>query len=165
MARATRLDRRQSRRAARTEVDLGGRTVRVGAFPISIDSAELDQLVRTREVLERAKQIRADLGDPEQVVLGVDRLDYTKGIDVRLTRVRGAARSRAGSSAEDVVMVQLATPSRERVEHYQQMRDDIEQSVGRINGEFARVGHPAVHYLHQSVAARGAGRASSSPPT
>ena len=48
-------------------------------------------------------------------------------------------------------MVQLATPSRERVEHYQRMRSAIERQVGRINGEFGRVGHPAVHYLHTSV--------------
>jgi trehalose 6-phosphate synthase len=48
-------------------------------------------------------------------------------------------------------MVQLATPSRERVEHYQKMRSDIERMVSRINGEYGRVGHPVVHYLHQSV--------------
>ncbi len=48
-------------------------------------------------------------------------------------------------------MIQIATPSRERVEHYQRMRNDIEQTVGRINGEYSRVGHPAVHYLHQSL--------------
>ena len=51
----------------------------------------------------------------------------------------------------EVAMVQLATPSRERVEHYQRMRGEIEQVVSRINGEFARVGRPVVHYLHQSI--------------
>jgi trehalose 6-phosphate synthase len=135
---------------ARTEVNYDGRTVKLGAFPISIDSAALDKLSRTPEVLERAKQIRADLGDPAKVVLGVDRLDYTKGIDVRL-RAFEELLSEGRVNPEDVVMIQLATPSRERVEHYQKMRNDIEQSVGRINGEYARVGHPAVHYLHQSL--------------
>ena len=48
-------------------------------------------------------------------------------------------------------MIQIATPSRERVEHYTRMRNDIEQSVGRINGEHSRVGHPVLHYLHQSL--------------
>jgi trehalose 6-phosphate synthase len=47
-------------------------------------------------------------------------------------------------------MVQVATPSRERVDHYQQLRDEIEREVGRINGDFGKVGLPAVHYLHQS---------------
>jgi trehalose 6-phosphate synthase len=127
-----------------------GRTVKLGAYPISIDSANLDRLSRTPEVLERAKQIRADLGDPERVVLGVDRLDYTKGIDVRL-RAFEELLVEGRIDSEDTVMIQLATPSRERVEHYQKMRNDIEQSVGRINGEYARVGHPAVHYLHQAL--------------
>jgi trehalose 6-phosphate synthase len=134
----------------RQEVVADGRPVKLGAFPISIDSAALDRLSRTSEVQERAKQIRADLGDPERVVLGVDRLDYTKGIDVRL-RAFEELLSEGRADPEDTVMIQLATPSRERVEHYQKMRNDIEQSVGRINGEYARVGHPAVHYLHQSL--------------
>ncbi|MGH3932042.1 MAG: trehalose-6-phosphate synthase, partial [Pseudonocardiaceae bacterium] len=95
-------------------------------------------------------EIRGELGDPATVVLGVDRLDYTKGIDVRLYALRELY-AEGRISADDVVMVQLATPSRERVEHYQQMRQDIEQAVGGINGEFGRVGHPAVHYLHQPI--------------
>jgi trehalose 6-phosphate synthase len=134
----------------RTEVVVGDRAVKLGAFPISIDSGNLDRISRSPEVLERAKQIRSDLGDPERVVLGVDRLDYTKGIDVRL-RAFEELLVEGRINSEDTVMIQLATPSRERVEHYQKMRNDIEQAVGRINGEYARVGHPAVHYLHQSL--------------
>jgi trehalose 6-phosphate synthase len=134
----------------RSEVVVAGRRVKLGAFPISIDSVALDKTSRSPEVLERAKQIRVDLGEPRKVVLGVDRLDYTKGIDVRL-RAFEELLDEERITADDTVMVQLATPSRERVEHYQQMRADIEQSVGRINGQHARVGHPAVHYLHQSL--------------
>ncbi|MGH3902296.1 MAG: alpha,alpha-trehalose-phosphate synthase (UDP-forming) [Pseudonocardiaceae bacterium] len=132
------------------QVDAGDRTVRVGAFPISIDSTVLDRLARSRPVRRHAAKIRDELGNPATVLLGVDRLDYTKGIDVRLRALRELyAEDRI--SADDVVMVQLATPSRERVEHYQQMRSDIEQAVGGINGEFGRVGHPAVHYMHKSI--------------
>ncbi|GAA3247788.1 trehalose-6-phosphate synthase [Pseudonocardia petroleophila] len=137
-----------ARPGARNEVSYDGRTVKLGAFPISIDSAQLDELSRTPEVQQRAKEIRNDLGNPERVILGVDRLDYTKGIDVRLRAFEELLQEdRAG----DTVMIQLATPSRERVEHYQTMRAGIEQSVGRINGTFARVGHPVLHYLHQSL--------------
>jgi trehalose 6-phosphate synthase len=132
------------------QVNVGDRTVRVGAFPISIDSTALDKLARSRPVRQRAAEIRDELGNPATIVLGVDRLDYTKGIDVRL-RALGELYAENRISADDVVMVQLATPSRERVEHYQRMRKDIEQAVSRINGEFGRVGHPAVHYLHQSM--------------
>ena len=136
--------------SARNEVLVGDRAVRFWAFPISIDAAALDRMARTPAVRERAKQIRADLGDPRRIVLGVDRLDYTKGIDGRL-RAFEELLVEGRVDAEDTVMIQLATPSRERVDHYQRMRADIEQSVGRINGEYARVGHPAVHYLHQSL--------------
>jgi trehalose 6-phosphate synthase len=133
---------------ARTELTYGDRVVKLGAFPISIDSGSLDELSRSPAVQERAKQIRADLGDPEHVILGVDRLDYTKGINVRL---RAFEELLAEGRADDTAFVQLATPSRERVEHYQKMRNDIEQSVGHINGEYARVGYPVLHYLHQSL--------------
>ncbi|MET1074132.1 MAG: trehalose-6-phosphate synthase, partial [Umezawaea sp.] len=131
-------------------VQVGDRTVRVGAFPISIDSAGLDALARRKDVQARAKQLREDLGNPKKILLGVDRLDYTKGIDVRLKALHELLED-GRIDPEDVAMVQLATPSRERVEHYKTMRGDIEQIVGRINGEFARVGRPVVHYLHQSV--------------
>ncbi|WP_236796389.1 trehalose-6-phosphate synthase [Amycolatopsis sp. GM8] len=131
-------------------MQVGNRTVRVGAFPISIDAAGLDTLARSRQVVERTAEIRQDLGNPKTVLLGVDRLDYTKGIDLRLQALHELLHE-GRVKPEDVTFVQLATPSRERVEHYQRMRSDIEQMVGRINGEFARVGHPVVHYLHQSV--------------
>ena len=131
-------------------MQVGNRTVRVGAFPISIDAAGLDTLARTKEVAERAASLRRDLGNPRTVLLGVDRLDYTKGIDLRLQALHELLQE-GRVQPEDVTFIQLATPSRERVEHYQRMRTEIEQMVGRINGEFARVGHPVVHYLHQSV--------------
>ena len=131
-------------------VQVGDRTVRVGAFPISIDAAGLDALARSKPVQERAAQVRRELGDPKTILLGVDRLDYTKGIDLRLQAFHELLQE-GRVQPEDVTFIQLATPSRERVEHYQEMRSEIEQMVGRINGEFGRVGHPAVHYLHQSV--------------
>ncbi|WP_280398866.1 alpha,alpha-trehalose-phosphate synthase (UDP-forming) [Nocardia carnea] len=132
-------------------VQVGFRTVRVGAFPISIDSAGLDEHSRRRSVRERAARIRAELGSPKFVLLGVDRLDYTKGIDIRLSALEELL-AEGRIDPADTVMVQLATPSRERVESYIQMRGDIERQVGRINGEFARVGYPVVHYLHRPIA-------------
>jgi trehalose 6-phosphate synthase len=132
------------------EVDLGSRTVRAGAFPISIDSAELDQKARDRSVRRRAREIRAELGNPRKVLLGVDRLDYTKGIDVRL-KAFNELLAEGRAKREDTVLVQLATPSRERVESYQILRSDIERQVGHINGEYGEVGHPVVHYIHRPV--------------
>ncbi|MFF8729289.1 trehalose-6-phosphate synthase [Streptomyces sp. NPDC015171] len=132
------------------EPESGRRVVKVGAFPISVDAADLDRLARRGDVQRRAEQIRAELGDPRKIILGVDRLDYTKGIDIRL-RALHELLAEGRVSAESTTMVQIATPSRERVDHYLRMREDIERTVGRINGEFGRVGRPAVHYLHTSV--------------
>ncbi len=132
------------------EVDLGSRVVRVGAFPISIDSSALDRTARRRDIRRRAKEIRAELGNPRKVLLGVDRLDYTKGIDVRL-KAFSELLAEGRAKRDDTVLIQLATPSRERVDSYQHLRNDIERQVGHINGEYGEVGHPMVHYLHRPV--------------
>jgi trehalose 6-phosphate synthase len=116
------------------EVHVGFRTVKVGAFPISIDSAALDQQARSRAIRQRAREIRGELGNPRKILLGVDRLDYTKGIDVRL-KAFSELLAEHRVKRDDTVLVQLATPSRERVESYIEMREDIERQVGHINGE------------------------------
>ncbi len=131
-------------------VDTGERLVRVGAYPISIDSAHIDEQSRSASTQLRAKQIRVELGDPDIVLLGVDRLDYTKGIDIRLDALRELLEEGTLDPAK-AVMVQLATPSRERLTAYAQLRDDVERQVGNINGEFGRLGRPVVHYLHRPV--------------
>jgi trehalose 6-phosphate synthase len=132
------------------EVNVGFRTVKVGAFPISIDATALDQQSRSRAIRQRAKEIRHELGNPRKILLGVDRLDYTKGIDVRL-KAFSELLDEGRVNGDDTVLVQLATPSRERVESYKVMREDIERQVGHINGEHAEVGHSIVHYLHRPI--------------
>ncbi len=131
------------------EITVGDRVVKVGAFPISIDSGALDTMSRRPEVAERARELREELGNPRRLVLGVDRLDYTKGINVRLRAFEELLDD--GTVGDDTVFLQIATPSRERVEHYIRLRAEIEQTVGRINGDHGSVGHPPVHYLHQSM--------------
>ncbi|WP_020105154.1 trehalose-6-phosphate synthase [Nocardia sp. 348MFTsu5.1] len=131
-------------------VQVGFRTVRVGAFPISIDSGELDARAKSKEIRKRAAEIRQELGNPKKILLGVDRLDYTKGIDVRLQALAELLQE-GRINPDDITMVQLATPSRERVDSYIKMRGDIEQLVGNINGNFSQVGHPVVQYLHRPV--------------
>ncbi|MCV7230783.1 alpha,alpha-trehalose-phosphate synthase (UDP-forming) [Mycolicibacterium komossense] len=132
------------------EVQFGFRTIKVGAFPISIDSAELDQKARNRNIRRRAREIRTELGGARKILLGVDRLDYTKGIDVRL-KAFSELLAEGRVKREDTVLVQLATPSRERVESYRVLRDEIEREVGHINGEYGEVGHPVVQYLHRPI--------------
>jgi len=126
-----------------------GRVVQAGSFPISIDTAGLEELARSEVVEQRAKEIREDLGNPKRVLLGIDRLDYTKGIFDRL-RAFGELVRDGVIEGDDAVFVQVATPSRERVEQYRVLRDDIDRLVGRINGDLGRIGQPVIHYLHSS---------------
>jgi trehalose 6-phosphate synthase len=119
------------------------------AFPISIDAASYVELARRPDIQARATEIRADLGNPKKILLGVDRLDYTKGIRHRL-KAFGELLADGRISVEDVTLVQVASPSRERVEAYMQLRDEIELTVGRINGDYDTTGHTAIRYLHQA---------------
>ncbi|MEL4317968.1 bifunctional alpha,alpha-trehalose-phosphate synthase (UDP-forming)/trehalose-phosphatase [Leifsonia sp. YIM 134122] len=116
-------------------------------FPISIDVAGYEEIAARPEVQERARQIRHDLGDPKVVMLGVDRLDYTKGIGHRL-KAFGELLAENRLQVEDVTLVQVASPSRERVATYMALRDEIELQVGRLNGEFSTISHSAIAYLH-----------------
>ncbi len=126
-----------------------GRIVRAKAFPISIDSEGLEQLARSPRTQARAAEIRDEIGNPRRVLLGVDRLDYTKGIRQRL-RAFGELLRDEQVSVDDAVFIQIATPSRERVEQYRVLRDDIDRLVGRINGDQGRIGTPAINYMHTS---------------
>jgi trehalose 6-phosphate synthase len=126
------------------------RQVTVDAFPISLDQAAIAKLADSEAVQQRAKEIRAELGKPKTIFLGVDRLDYTKGIRHRF-KAFGEMLEEGTLSAKTAVFVQLASPSRERVESYKHLRDDIEIQVGRINGEYGHVGRPAIVYLHQNI--------------
>ncbi len=129
-------------------IEVAGRTVRTGAFPVSIDVGEMRALATRPDVVRQVKQLRHDLGESKRVLLSVDRLDYTKGIEHRLTAYRELLRD-GHVKVGDTVLVQVAVPSRERVESYRDLRDRIEGEVGRINGEYGRVGEPAIHYLNQ----------------
>ncbi|MDM4762664.1 trehalose-6-phosphate synthase [Galbitalea sp. SE-J8] len=125
----------------------GIRRVVARAFPISIDSASYEEMARRPDIQERARQIREDLGNPKTIMLGVDRLDYTKGIGHRL-KAFGELLADGGLAVEDVTLVQVASPSRERVQAYMQLRDEIELTVGRINGDYGTISHSAINYLH-----------------
>ncbi|MGH8824682.1 MAG: alpha,alpha-trehalose-phosphate synthase (UDP-forming) [Jiangellaceae bacterium] len=126
-----------------------GRKILARAFPISIDVEEVARIAADPAVLARSATVRTEIGSPEHVLLGVDRLDYTKGIGHRL-KAWSELLAEGEVTPDEAVFVQVATPSRERVEAYQTLRDDIELQVGRINGDYGRIGTPAVQYLHSS---------------
>jgi trehalose 6-phosphate synthase len=125
------------------------RRVRASAVPISIDYVGLEAVAKRPETLQRAKEIRESLGNPRTLLLGVDRLDYTKGIGHRI-KAYGELLAEDKVSPPNEVFVQVATPSRERVAAYRALRQEIEGEVGRLNGEHSHIGSPAVQYLHHS---------------
>ncbi len=125
------------------------RTVAARAYPISIDAQGFEELARSPQVEQRAAEIRESLGNPDRVFLGIDRLDYTKGLRQRL-RAFGELVAEGRVNVDDAVFVQVATPSRERVDQYRILRDDIDRLVGRINGDVGRIGEQPITYLHAS---------------
>ena len=117
---------------------MAGREVRIGAFPISIDyNAFLRQAARP-EVKELAAQLHKQLPN-RKLVLGVDRLDYTKGIPHRLKAFHSAL-THYPELRERISLIQVVVPSRVDIADYQDLKVEIEQLVGQINGEFVRPG-------------------------
>lgn len=126
-----------------------GRIALARAYPISIDAKAFQSLAEADDTRAEAATMLRDLGEPTHMILGVDRLDYTKGIRQRVRAV-GELFAEGKLDPEETVFVQVATPSREHVEEYMRLRDDIELLVGRINGDLGRVGRPGIVYLHSS---------------
>ncbi len=137
-------------RASGHTLTVNGRNVTVDAFPNSIDVNEIEGLARTPRVRARAATIRAELGHPRRLLLGVDRLDSAKGIGQRLTAF-GELLAERRLSPDDTVLVQVATPNHLSADHDLGFRRRVEREVARINGTYGRVGRPVVHYLYRAV--------------
>jgi trehalose 6-phosphate synthase len=128
----------------------GGRLVATTTAPVSIDAAELDQYANDpatgKDIQELTEQFRG-----RTLLLGVDRLDYTKGIVERVLAVE-ALLQRNPELRTSLAFLQIAVPSRDDVREYRQLRNAVEQNVGRINGMFTQPGNDVpVHYLYRSV--------------
>lgn len=118
-------------------------------YPISIDTTAIHEVAEAGETQGWAQQMREELGDPRTLIVGVDRLDYTKGILHRLRAYEELLEDGVIDSQE-TTFVQVAVPSREGLESYQVLRDEVEQLVGNINGNFGAMDRAAIHYFHHS---------------
>jgi trehalose 6-phosphate synthase/phosphatase len=127
----------QSRR-----IQQGERTVQVGHFPLGIDFDLFDERARSAPRIAR-------LG-AEKIVLGVDRLDYTKGIPERIRAFERLLELHP-EHRERVTLLQLAVPSRGEVTEYQALKKEIDELVGNINGRFATATWSPIRYLYRSV--------------
>ena len=122
-------------------VEYGGRTVRVGAYPLGIDFDRYEARAR-----------HAPRADPpaERIVLGVDRLDYTKGIPERIGAFERLLELHP-EHRERVILLQLAVPSRSEVPEYRRLKREIDELVGRVNGRFGTPQWTPIHYLHRGA--------------
>ncbi len=130
-------------------VRLGDYEIHVGSFPIGIDANSFADAATTPEVEERLRSIRS-LYANRQIVLGLDRLDYTKGIPERL-RAFANLLERFPEVRGRIHLVQVVVPSREGIPEYDDLRVEIERTVARINGRYSELGWVPVHYLYRSL--------------
>ncbi len=126
-----------------------GRQTRSAAFPIGIDAHGFAALARRPDVAERARSLQAEMG-VEHLLLGVDRLDYTKGIPFKLEAVRRLLRIRPDLHRR-ITLVQILVPSRSEIPEYLRLKAEVERLVGEINGELGKPGWVPVHYFYRSL--------------
>ena len=127
-----------------------GRQMRAVAHPISIDATEFAKLATSDDTESELAELRAQF-QGRKVFLGVDRLDYTKGIRHRLQSIE-LLLERNPKLRREFAFVQIAVPSRDDVQEYRDLRTEVETEVGRINGRFTEPGHDVpVHYLYRGV--------------
>lgn len=124
-----------------------GRSVRMGVYPIGHDHASFDEAMRDPDFPASLARQRADLGD-KRMILNVERLDYTKGLPEKLAAMRRFL-ERYPDKRDDVLFVLIAVPTRQGVDEYDALTEEIQREVGAINGEFGRVGNSPVEFLHR----------------
>jgi len=127
-------------------IEHGERSVCVRSFPMGVDATEWARLGNDATVQARTREIRGP--DDCRILLGIDRLDYTKGIPRRLLAYEELLRARPELQGR-VRLIQVAVPSRGGVGAYREFRQQIDARVGRINGAFATPTWTPIHYLHR----------------
>ena len=133
-------------------VRVDDRDVHLGVFPMGVDAPAFAGMAADPDVRAHAAKIRADAGG-RRIILGVDRLDYTKGIPRRLEAVHRLF-DRHPELRDGMRYIQVAVPSRGQVDSYRSFRRNVEERVGRINGAYGTLQSLPVHYIHQSVSQR-----------
>ncbi len=123
-------------------VEEGDRTCHAGAFPLGIDFDRFEQLAR---LAPAASERRG------RIILGVDRLDYTKGIPERIRAFERLLELHP-DYREQLTLVQIAVPTRSRVDEYRALKRQIDELVGRVNGRFGTATWTPIRYLYQSLA-------------
>jgi trehalose 6-phosphate synthase/phosphatase len=129
--------------------------IRLGVFPMGVDAASIGAIASSPSVVADAAALRGPaLGNGEErLILGIDRLDYTKGIPRRVLAVERFLEKHPRMRG-NVRFVQIAVPSRERLEAYRRLRKEVEELVGRINGMYGSSTSVPIHYVYRNLAER-----------
>lgn len=131
------------------EIYVGDRTVKLLPRGIGINYDYFNNLGSSEEVINKAREIKDDLSS-EKLILGVDRLDYTKGIKERLLTLEKFF-DEYPEYCQKVSFLQIAVPSRTGVPEYQELKDEIDYQIGRINGKYSREGWIPIHYFYRGL--------------
>ncbi|RRA48114.1 trehalose-6-phosphate synthase [Acidipila sp. EB88] len=131
-------------------VQFDGRRTVVGAFPISIDFEDFERGSDSDDVRRRASTLRAQQRNDMVTILGIDRLDYTKGIPERLKAFALFLRQHPELHRK-TSLIQIVVPSRESIPGYQVLKAEIERLVTQVNGEFAEPGWVPINYIHRAL--------------
>ncbi|HRA77570.1 MAG TPA: alpha,alpha-trehalose-phosphate synthase (UDP-forming) [Burkholderiaceae bacterium] len=136
----------------RHRLDAFGRTVRADAFPIGIDVEEFERLGRSKEARDAFVTTRDEYAR-RRLLIGVDRLDYSKGIPHRIRAFRELLNAYP-DTRHSATLIQIASPSRESVDAYADIRIELERLCGALNGDFGDLEWVPVRYIHRTVARR-----------
>ncbi|NLV24728.1 MAG: trehalose-6-phosphate synthase [Deltaproteobacteria bacterium] len=137
------------RRRHTTLIRIGERQITAGHFPISIDYREFNALAQSPEVVAEAASLRARYGQ-QRLVLGLDRLDYTKGVPERFLAFERLL-EKYPELQQRIILLQVVVPSRTLIPDYRNLKGMVEQMAGRINGRFAVPGWTPIQYYFRSL--------------
>ncbi|MFX1465917.1 MAG: bifunctional alpha,alpha-trehalose-phosphate synthase (UDP-forming)/trehalose-phosphatase [Promethearchaeota archaeon] len=129
------------------QITIDNRVAKVDTFPMGIDYERFSSAVTESAVQEEIKQIRDELGE-RKIIFSIDRLDYTKGILKRLESF-DLFLDNNPEYEEKVTLILVAVPSRTGVEQYELLKKQLDELVGRINGQHGKIGWMPVWYLYQ----------------
>lgn len=130
-------------------VEFGERKITVGRYPISIDFKSFDTEARTDEITLAAKNLQSN-AQAKVLALGLDRLDYTKGIAERFLSFERALEKYPDLRGE-LSLIQIVIPSRLKVPDYRDLKNELDNLAGRINGRFSHYGWAPIHYMFRSL--------------
>jgi trehalose 6-phosphate synthase/phosphatase len=129
-------------------VDTGKRTLMVDAFPMGIDYDKYAEVAESEETRKREKMYRASFRD-QKVILSIDRLDYSKGIPQRLKAFESFLKQYP-QFQEKVSLLMIVVPSRDSVGKYKELKEEVDEMVGRINGTYGSMTWKPISYFYRS---------------